>query len=152
MGTPLIWDLRRGDDEDNRASSHGRSLWSIAFAATLEFSYLKAAIGFLTLILGPALLIGVAPSVVVTFSHHTFQTSTLVGSRPIVALGLLAVLAGVAFWIGRPLLAKVAANIWHLHYTLVFPSYVALREVLRTVADWFLGRSTTPDQIHRRRR
>jgi 3',5'-cyclic AMP phosphodiesterase CpdA len=147
-----IWDLRQGDNEDNRASSHGRGLWSVVLTATLEFSYLKATIGFLALILGPALLVGIMPSVVVTYGHQMLQTITLAGSRPIVALGLLAALVGAALWIGRPLLARIADNVWHLHYTLVFPSYVALRELLRTVAEWFLGRSITPEQIDRRRR
>jgi hypothetical protein len=40
-----IWDLRRGDDDDDRTNPHGRSLRSLAFSAALEFNYLKAPIG-----------------------------------------------------------------------------------------------------------
>ena len=59
-----IWDLRRGDVDDNRMSLPGRGLSSIVLSAALEFNYLQAALGFLTLIIGPALLVGLAPSVV----------------------------------------------------------------------------------------
>ncbi len=146
-----IWNLRRGDYDDNRASPHDRGLWGLIFSAALEFNYLKASISFLALIIGPALLVGIAPSVVVSLGLLKFHAATSVGSSPIVGLVLLAVLVGIALWIGRPLLALSVDHFWHLHYTLVFPIFVALRELLRTVAERLFGRTITPEQLHRRR-
>ena len=147
-----IWDLRRGDDDDNRTSPHGRGLRSIVLSTLLEFNPLKASIGFLALILGPALLVGIAPSIAVTYGRLTFHKLTLAGSYPIVALVSLAVLVGAALWIGRPLLALAVDYFWHLHYTLVAPILVALRELLRAGAERFPGRPITSEQLNRRRR
>ena len=62
-----------------------------------------ASIGFLALIIGPALLVGLAPSVLVTYGRLKVHAATSTGDSLIVALVLLAVLVGVALWIGRPL-------------------------------------------------
>jgi 3',5'-cyclic AMP phosphodiesterase CpdA len=147
-----IWDLRRGDDDDNRTSPHGRGLRSIVLSTLLEFNPLKALIGFLALIIAPALLVGIAPSIVVTYGRLMFHKLTLAGSYPIVALVSLAVLVGAALWIGRPLLALAVDYFWHLHYTLVVPILVALRELLRVGAERFPGRAITSEQLNRRRR
>jgi hypothetical protein len=147
-----IWDLRRGDADDNRTSPHGRGLRSIVLSTALEFNPLKASIGFLALIIGPALLVGIAPSIVVTYGRLSFHKLTLAGSYPIVALVSLAVLVGAALWIGRPLLALAVDYFWHLHYTLVVPILVALRELLRAGAERFPGRAITSEQLNRRRR
>jgi 3',5'-cyclic AMP phosphodiesterase CpdA len=147
-----LWDLRRGDADDNRTSPVDHSLRSLILSAVLEFNYLQAAIGFLALIIGPALLIGIMPSVVVTYSRLTIQTATSVGDGLIVALVLLGVLAGAALWIGRPLLVVALDNFWHLHYTLVFPLFVALRELLRALGARLRGQSAPPDQLDRGRR
>ena len=147
-----IWDLRRGDADDNRTSPHGRGLRSIVLSTALEFNPLKALIGFLTLIIGPALLVGIAPSIVVTYGRLMFHKATLAGSSPIFALVSLAVLVGAALWIGRPLLASAVDHFWHLHYTLVVPILVALRELLRVGAERFPGRPITSEQLNRRRR
>jgi 3',5'-cyclic AMP phosphodiesterase CpdA len=144
--------LRRGDDDDNRTSPHGRGLRGIVLSTALEFNPLKASIGFLALIIGPALLVGIAPSIVITYGRLMFHKATLAESYPIVALVSLAVLVGVALWIGRPLLASAVDHFWHLHYTLVVPILVALRELIRVGAERFPGRAITSEQLNRRRR
>ena len=144
--------MRRGDDDDNRTSPHGRGLRGIVLSTALEFNPLKASIGFLALIIGPALLVGIAPSIVVTYGRLMFHKATLAESYPIVALVSLAVLVGVALWIGRPLLASAVDHFWHLHYTLVVPILVALRELIRVGAERFPGRAITSEQLNRRRR
>jgi hypothetical protein len=106
-----IWDLRRGDDDDNRTSPHGRGLRSIVLSTLLEFNPLKASIGFLALILGPALLVGIAPSIVVTYGRLTFHKLTLAGSYPIVALVSLAVLVGAAL-LDRPTAARIGCRLF----------------------------------------
>jgi hypothetical protein len=70
-----IWDLRRGDADDNRMSSADRGFRSVVLSAALEFNYLQAAIGLLVLIIGPALLVGILPSVLVTYGRMTVQTA-----------------------------------------------------------------------------
>ncbi len=146
-----IWSLRRGDNDDNRMSPHGLGLRSILLSAFLEFN-LKAPISFLTLVLGPALLVGIAPSVVITYGRLLFYTSASLGYRPTITLTLLAALVGLALWIGRPLLAMAIDNFWHLHYTLVFPIFVVIRELLRAAVEWLRDPSATALQLDRGRR
>ena len=74
-----IWDFRRGDDDDNRTSPHGGGLRRVLLSAALEFNYVKAAIGFLVLIIGPALLVGIVPSVAVTYGRLKFDAAASVG-------------------------------------------------------------------------
>ena len=144
--------MRRGDDDDDRTNPHGRGLCSLVFSAALEFNYLKAPIGFLALFVAPALLIGIAPSVVIAYGRLMLDTPALAGGSPIVAPVVLLVLAAIAFWIGRPLFALARDNFWHLHYSLVLPIFVALRELLRAAAEKFRGRSVTAEQLDRGRR
>ena len=147
-----IWDFRHGDDDDNRTSPFGGGLPRVLLSAALEFNYVKAAIGFLALIVGPALLVGIVPSVVVTYGRLKFGAAASVSEYPIVAIIVLVVLVAAALWIGRPLLPKAIENFWHLHYTLVFPVFVAVREILRSIAEQFSGQTGSPEQLDRRRR
>ena len=147
-----IWDLRRGDADDDRTSPAGRGLRSVVLSAVLEFNYVHASIGFLALIIGPALLVGIAPSVLVTYGRLKVQAATSAGDSLIVALVLLAVLVGIALWIGRPFLVMAFNYFWHLHYTLVVPLFVALRELLRALVERVRGRASSPAQFERRRR
>src|SRR5438445_12851689 len=101
-----IWDFRRGDDDDNRTSPHGGSLRRVLISAAVEFNYVKAAIIFLILIIGPAVLVGIVPSVVVTYSRLKLNAAASLGYSPVVAMVGLAVLVAAAFWIRRPLLPK----------------------------------------------
>jgi 3',5'-cyclic AMP phosphodiesterase CpdA len=124
---------------------------SVVLSAALEFNYLRASIGFLVLIVGPALLVGIVPSVAVSYGRLKFHAATLAGSRPIVALVLLALMVAAALKFGRPLVARAIDNFWHLHYTLVLPMFVTLREFLRYAAERFPSRALTPQEVHRRR-
>lgn len=134
-----IWDLRRGDSEDDRTSPHGRGLRSLILSAVLEFNYLKAPIGFLALFVAPALLIGIAPSVVAAYGRLMLRAPALAGDSPIITSVVFLMLAAVALWIGRPLFAIARENFWHLHYSLVLPIFVVLRELLRAVVEKFRG-------------
>jgi hypothetical protein len=62
------------------------------------------------------------------------------------------ILAAVASWIGRPLFAIARENFWHLHYSLVLPIFVVLRELLRAVVEKFRSRAMTAEQLDRGRR
>jgi 3',5'-cyclic AMP phosphodiesterase CpdA len=146
------WNLRRGDADDNRSCPKGDSLRSLAISAVFEFNYVKAPVAFLSLVIGPALLVGIAPSVVVTYGRLLGHATTLVGPRLPAAIGLLTILLGAAFWFGKPLFTIAFENYLHLHYSLVFPSYIALRELLRSISERLMGRSTSSKQLNRRRR
>jgi 3',5'-cyclic AMP phosphodiesterase CpdA len=145
-----IVDLRRGDYDDNRTSPHGGKVRSLVVTAALEFNYLKASIGFLALIIGPALFVGIIPSVVVTYSR--VKLGVAAGYRPTVALVILALLAGLALWVGRPFVSKAAESFWRLHYTLVFPMFVAVREIVRSFVERLPGKFATLEEIDRGRR
>jgi len=147
-----IWDLRRGDHDDNRTSPHVRGLRGVVLSTLLEFNYLNASITFLALIIGPALLVGLAPSVLLTYGRLKFEAVTLAGRYPILALVLLAVLLGAALWLGRPLIRLALDSFWDLHYALVFPFFVAVCEVLRMLAERLPTRATSVEEIDRRRR
>ena len=62
-----IWDLRRGNADDDRLSPGGRGLRSIILSTLFEFNLLQGALAFLLLILLPALLIGLVPSLALTY-------------------------------------------------------------------------------------
>jgi 3',5'-cyclic AMP phosphodiesterase CpdA len=152
MTVSRIWNLRRGDNEDNRTSPYGRGMQSVVLAALLDFNFLKASIGFLVLIIVPALLIGIAPSVVVDYGRLKFHLAASAGSGLTVTVISLILLVGLALWMGRPLLRTALDNFWHLHYTLVFPTFVILRESFRKIAERFPRRSITAEELDRRRR
>ena len=147
-----IWDLRHGDADDNRLSTQGGGLRGLVLSAALEFNYLKALIGFGALILGPAIVIGAIPPLVFAFGRLKLHTAAWAAYAPGVAVVVFGVLLGLAFWIGRPLLSAAIEKFWHLHYSFVFPLFVAVREILRSVAEWFPGQRDAWEQIERRRR
>jgi hypothetical protein len=152
MGFVPIWDLRCGDADDNRTSPYGRGWESLIVFNVLEFSYLKAVLAFLVLIVIPALLVGAAPSIIFTYSRHTWGTAASVGRNPtLIVFLVLAALIVVPLWAG-PRLFSIALDIFrHLHYTLVFPIFVVLRELLRTVSERLPGMTYEQKHIHRRR-
>jgi 3',5'-cyclic AMP phosphodiesterase CpdA len=153
MPEPRIWDLRHGDADDNRTSPYGAGWGSLVLASALEFSYLKALLGFVALIVIPALLVGIAPSFLFTYGRHTFEAVSSAGRDPTTfAFLFLAALIAFAFWLGRPILIFALDNFAHLHYTLVFPLFVTLREIFRTIAERLPGMSDTQEHLFRRRR
>src|SRR5215472_9858596 len=109
-------------------------MWNVVLAAVLDFNILKASIAALVLIIGPALLVGMAPSVVVYLARLKLQTASFRGN-PLIIILLLVGLVSAALAIGRPLLSRAVDSFWHLHYTLVFPAIVVLREMFRIVAE-----------------
>src|ERR1700755_2257655 len=91
MSVSRIWDLRRGDIDDDRMSPYAGGLRSVVLSAILEFNYLMAPIGFFALIIGPALLVGIAPSVVATYGHFLLQSARHTERNLVVGAGLLAI-------------------------------------------------------------
>jgi 3',5'-cyclic AMP phosphodiesterase CpdA len=147
----MLLDLRRGDADDNRTSPYGRGWRNVIVSTALEFNYLTASISFLALVIVPALLVGLAPPLLVTYGRQKFDAVTMVGSHPVWAMFSLAVLV-VLLWIGRPLLAMAVENLWHLHYTLIFPLFVGLRETMSAIMEWLAGETRASAELDRRRR
>jgi 3',5'-cyclic AMP phosphodiesterase CpdA len=147
-----IWDFRHGDDDDNRMSPQKGGFRGMILSAVLEFNFVKAAVVFLILIIAPALLLGLAPSILATYGRWLIYATTMAGEDPIRGLVLLVILVAIALWIGRCLVTFAFDTLQHLHYTLVFPLFVALRELLRAVAERLLGGSITPQRLDRGRR
>jgi 3',5'-cyclic AMP phosphodiesterase CpdA len=147
-----IWDLRRGDADDNRTSPYGRGWRSMVISTALEGNYLTASIAFVALIIVPALLVGLAPPLLLTYGRQKLNAAAVIGSHPIAALFSLAVLVAVALSIGRPLARKAIENLWHLHYTLVFPLFVGLRETISVAIERLSGETGASSRLDRRRR
>ena len=147
-----IWDIRRGDNDDNRMSPHGRGMRKVILSAVLEFNFLNAAIVFITLILLPALLVGIAPSVIYTYGRLLFHAANVAGSGRLTGIILLVALAGIAYWMGRPMLRIALDNFQQLSYTVVFPAFVILREIMRSVAEQLSPAPVTAKQLDRGRR
>jgi 3',5'-cyclic AMP phosphodiesterase CpdA len=147
-----IWDVRWGDAGDDRTSPYRRGFLGLVLSAALDFNILKASVVFLALIVGPAFLIGLAPFLAFSLGSLKLHVAGFGRTHPLLVLAALALLSAAAFWIGRPLLSRTRGHLWDLHYTLVFPIFVALRETVRIVAERVPVRPATPQQLHRRRR
>jgi 3',5'-cyclic AMP phosphodiesterase CpdA len=147
-----IWDLRQGDADDNRTSPYGRGWRSVVLSTALEFNYLAASIAFVALIIVPALLVGLAPPLFFTYGRQKLDIAATIGSHPVAAVFSIAALVGAALWIAKPLLRMAIENFWHLHYTLVFPLFVGLRETLSAIMERMAGETGASVQLDRRRR
>jgi len=147
-----IWDVRCGDAADNRTSPYSRGHWGLILSAALDFNIVKASVVFLALIGGPAFLVGLAPSLAFELGSLNLRAAGFGRTHPLTVLAALVLLSGLAFWIGRPLLSRAVDHLGDLHYTLVFPIFVALRETVRIITERVPVRPVTPQRLHRRRR
>ena len=152
MSVLRVWNLRRGDDDDNRSSPYGGGFRSLILSAVFEFNYMKAPVGFFALVIGPALLVGIAPSIVLSYGQLLLHGVGVVRSRILFASGLFVVLAVLAILFGKPLFRAAIIKYRHLHYTLVFPLFVGLREFLVTIGEYFRSPSMSTEQLGRQRR
>jgi 3',5'-cyclic AMP phosphodiesterase CpdA len=147
-----LWDLRQGDADDNRTSPYGRGWRNVIVSTALEFNYLTASISFLMLVIVPALAVGLALPLIATYGRYKFDAAATIASRPFAALFSIALFVGVVLWIARPLLSMAIENLWHLHYTLVFPLFVGLRETISAVLERFGSETRASAELDRRRR
>jgi hypothetical protein len=133
---PII-DPRGGDIEDDASSTKQRSLFSLAGSLLAEISLPKLAIAWTLLIGLPGIMLGVAPLVVSLWIYAASSKAyvILTGITPIL---LLAVLFGLAWFGGRPLLRLIENSFWSLNALGVQPGYIFCREGLRHVAERLL--------------
>lgn len=156
MGVPregdALWDLRRGDAEDNRSDPQSRGWRALTLATALEFNYLGGAITFVWLIVLPAIVVGLVVPGAIALAHWKLDAAWLITIRPMTALISLALLVGALLWAARPLLAVSLDNLWHLHQTLVFPLFVTLREVIGIGLEAVPAGALDDMALHRLRR
>ena len=146
-----LWDLTRGDAEDNRSNPHWHGWRAMAVSTALEFNYLSAAITFVWLVVLPAILVGLAVPAAIALAHWKMEAAALITIKPTTALITLALLGG-ALWIARPLLAVLLDNFWHLHHTLIFPLFVTLREAISLGLEAIPSRAPDAQALYRLRR
>jgi hypothetical protein len=144
--------LRQGDADDNRASPYGRGWRGVIVSTALEFNFLTATVAFLTLLIVPLLLLGLAPPLILIYGRPKLGAAATISSHPLAAMFWIAILLGGGLWLGKPLLLMALDNFWHLHYTLVFPLFVGLRETISAAMERLAGETGASDDLDRRRR
>jgi 3',5'-cyclic AMP phosphodiesterase CpdA len=147
-----IWDLRQGDADDNRTSPYGRGWRSVIVSTALEFNYLTATVAFITLVIAPAMLVGLVPPLLQVYSRRGLDAAAAIFSHPVAALMSIAVFVGVALWIGKALVSMAIDTFWHLHYTLVSPLFVGVRETITVIIERLAGETRASADLDRRRR
>lgn len=150
--THRLWDLRRGDADDDRTSPYGRGWTSMVISTALEFNYLTASLAFLTLIILPAVVLGLVPPLIATYGQHKFTAWTTTEGPTLVSLGVLVLLVTLAIRLGRPVVAATVDSFWQLQYTLIFPLFIGLRELISAGLEHLPGATNTPEQFDHRRR
>ncbi|HET7257239.1 MAG TPA: metallophosphoesterase, partial [Xanthobacteraceae bacterium] len=143
-------DPRRGDVEDDASSSKRRSLLSLAGSLLAEISLPKLAVAWFLLIVGPGLVLGVAP-VVAAIWFSKLSTSLEYPIAGIWPLAILAILVGVGWFGGRTLFRLAENSFWSLNSLAVQPAYTMGREALRQLAEGRLPARATKAQRARLR-
>jgi 3',5'-cyclic AMP phosphodiesterase CpdA len=141
-GEKLLIDPRAGDIQDDAASPRHHSLLAMTGSLLVEMNLVKLALAVLTMIILPALLLGVAPLLATAWlGLLPRRTADLVFEVvPLVTL----VVALVAAWLGgRPLFRATESSFWSLTSLVVQPGYVIFREGLRHVGERLLPRDVS---------
>jgi hypothetical protein len=143
-------DPRRGDVEDDASSTKRRSLLSLAGSLLAEISLPKLAVAWFVLIVGPGLVLGVAPVVAaIWLSKLTTKLEyPVAGIWPLV---ILAVMVALGWFGGRTLFRLAENSFWSLNSLAVQPSYTMCREALRQLAERRLAARATKAQRARLR-
>jgi 3',5'-cyclic AMP phosphodiesterase CpdA len=146
-----VIDPRRGDVEDDASSSKRRSLLSLAGSLLAEISLPKLAVAWFLLIVGPGLVLGVAPVVAAIWVSKlsTRLEYPIAGVWPLV---ILAVLVGVGWFGGRTLFRLAENSFWSLNSLAIQPAYTMCREAVRQLAEDRLPARATKAQRARLRR
>ena len=131
-------DPRDGDIETDASSTESRSLLALAGNLLAEVSLLKMAAAFVSLVVIPAVLIGLVPVIV------TIWVRTLSSGRPgvggIGGIFIIVVLLTLAWFGGRSLLRVAERSFWSLNAMAIQPGYVTWREALLHVSGRVIGR------------
>ncbi len=138
-----ILDPRNGDFEDDASSTKQRNFISLAGSLLSEISFPKLAVAWMLLVGFPSLLLGAMPIVVSIWLGSVLSKTAGIFTEIGPAL-LLAPLATLGWFAGRPLLRLAETSFWSLNALAIQPTYVAFREGLRHLAERLLA-SGMPD-------
>jgi 3',5'-cyclic AMP phosphodiesterase CpdA len=129
---PMLIDPRLGDAEDDIASTKSRSLVAIGGRLLAEISLPKLVVAWFMLIGLPAMLLGLAPLVILGWATTiSGQVATaLAGFWSLLIVAGLITLAWVG---GKPVLRAAEQSFWSLNALAVQPVYALFREGLRHI-------------------
>ncbi len=131
-------DPRKGDIEDDASSPKKRSLIAIAGSLLAEISLPKLLVAWTIMIVVPGLLLGLSPLIATAwFTAFSSRLGALAGIGPFV---ILAAVAAVGWFGGRPVFRAVEKSFWSLNSLAVQPGYAISREGLRHLTERFLLR------------
>jgi Calcineurin-like phosphoesterase len=142
--TPIL-DPRKGDIEDDAASTKRRSLMSLMGSLFAEISLPKLAVTWMLLIGFPGLLVGTAPLLISIWIASVVSKVANLFTEILPALLLLPLVAG-GWFAGRPLLRLAENSFWSLNALAVQPVYIVFREGLRHLADRLLAAGMSEDR------
>ncbi len=130
---PIV-DPRLGDIEDDASSTKQHSLFSLAGSLLVEISLPKLIVSWVMLVVIPAVLLGLAPLVAVSWAGKLAAkiASPVLGVLPI---ALFLVVVAIGWFFGRTLFRLAETNFWSLNALMVEPAYTMCREGLRHVAE-----------------
>jgi len=126
----MLIDPRRGDTEDDVASTKSRSLIAIGGRLLAEISLPKLALAWTMLIGLPAILLGLAPLVILGWAH-TISGQVATALAGFWSLLIIATLVTLAWISGKPVLRAAEQSFWSLNALAVQPIYALFREGLR---------------------
>jgi Calcineurin-like phosphoesterase len=136
-GPAPILDPRLGDMENDHSATKQRSLIAIAGSLIAEISLPKLAFAWATLVLLPAVLLGLAPLALTAWiggAMSRLAEATWTGA--VIALLAALAVAGIGW---RPLFRLAETNFWSLNALSVQPGYALWREGLRHLAERAVG-------------
>ncbi|MFL4990884.1 MAG: metallophosphoesterase, partial [Microvirga sp.] len=129
---PMLIDPRLGDAEDDIASTKSRSLVAIGGRLLAEISLPKLAVAWFMLIGLPAILLGLAPLVILGWAT-TISGQVATALAGFWSLLIVAGLISLAWIGGKPVLRAAEQSFWSLNALAVQPVYALFREGLRHI-------------------
>lgn len=137
---PIV-DPRHGDAEDDASSTKRRTLMSLAGTLLSEISLPKLLAAWIVLIVGPAIILGVAPIFASIWIGTVSAKTATIYTGLFAPIALLALLL-IGWFGGKPLWRFAETNFWSLNALAVQPAYALVREAVRQFAERFLADST----------
>lgn len=128
----MLIDPRLGDAEDDIASTKSRSLVAIGGRLLAEISLPKLILAWIMLIGLPAILLGLAPLVILGWAA-TVSGQVATALAGFWSLLILAGLAALAWVGGKRVLRAAEQSFWSLNALAVQPIYALFREGLRHI-------------------
>ena len=133
-------DPRWGDIGDDAASPKRRSLLAIAGSLLVEISLPKLLFAVTTLLLLPAVLLGIAPVIATAWVASMSSRLLRLAEFGAALTGFVLMAVGCIAW--RPLLRTAEASFWSLNALAVQPGYALFREAIRHLAEGMLSHAS----------